>query len=42
MDGVVRGVVGWRNGGARERRAVRVRRDIVGMAVGFGVEDLGR
>ena len=26
---------GWRNGGARERRAVRVKRD---MAVGFAVE----
>ena len=33
-------VVGWRNGGARERRAVRVRKDIVGMAVGLEVEDL--
>ena len=38
--GVVRAVdvVGWRNGRARERRAVRVGRDIVGMAVGFAVE----
>ena len=31
--------VGWRNGGARERRAVRVRRD---MAARFEVEDLVR
>ena len=33
-------VVVWRNGGARERRAVRVRKDIVGMVARFEVEDL--
>ena len=35
-------VVGWRNGGARERRAVRFRKDILGMAARFEVEDLVR